>query len=206
MEGYNLSPSLLSADFASLEKAIAFIEEKKAFSVHIDVMDGSYVPEISYGEPIIRSIRRLTRLPFDVHLMVERPEEKVKSFIAAGADWLTFHPETCRHPHRLISAIQNGGAKAGIAILPGTRVEEFEELYKTVDLVLVMSVNPGFGGQKIIHSCVEKIAKLKRLREEMGLDFKISVDGGVNSKTIEGVKEADIIVSGSAFFSGELFS
>lgn len=206
MDGLNLSPSLLSADFASLERAIALIEEKKAFSVHIDVMDGSFVPEISYGEPIIRSIRRLTKLPFDVHLMVERPEEKIESFIASGANWLTFHPETCKHPHRLISAIQNGGAKAGIAILPGTRVEEFEELYKAVDLVLVMSVNPGFGGQKIIPSCVEKISKLKRLREKMALNFKISVDGGVNSKTIDSVKEADIIVSGSAFFSGELFS
>ena len=174
--------------------------------VHVDVMDGQFVPQISYGQPVIQSVRRLTKIPFDVHLMVEKPELMVDSFAAAGADWITFHYEATVHIHRLVQQIHSLGKKAGISIVPSTPVHVLDEILSEVDLVLVMTVNPGFGGQFLIPSCVNKISQLADIRREKGYDFLISVDGGVNDKTVKSVVEAgaDIVVSGSAFFNGSL--
>lgn len=201
-----LAPSLLSADFCSLENAINQIEENGGSVIHIDVMDGQFVPEITYGQPVVRSIRKLTKLPFDVHLMVEEPEKQIESFVQAGADWITFHYEATNHAHRLIQMIHEKGKLAGVSICPGTPINILSEILKCADIILVMTVNPGWGGQKIIQSCVEKIAELKKIREEKGYDYLISVDGGVNSQTLESVKSAgaDVIVSGSAFFNNTL--
>ena len=191
-----LSPSLLSADFANLASALALAEEKAGL-VHIDVMDGHFVPQISYGQPVIQSIR---------HLMVEKPELMVESFAKAGADWITFHYEASVHIHRLVQQIHALGKKAGISIVPSTPVHVLDEILSDVDLVLVMTVNPGFGGQALIPSCVNKISQLADIRKEKGYDFLISVDGGVNDKTLDSVVKAgaDIVVSGSAFFNGSL--
>lgn len=201
-----LAPSLLSADFCSLENAITQIEKNGGSVIHIDVMDGQFVPEITYGQPVIRSIRKLTKLPFDVHLMVEKPENQIESFINAGADWITFHYEATPHAHRLIQMIHEKGKLAGISICPGTPISALSEIIKCADIILIMTVNPGWGGQKIIPACVEKIAELKKIRHNEGCDYLISVDGGVNSQTLESVKAAgaDIIVSGSAFFNNTL--
>ena len=206
MSTIRLSPSLLSADFAHLEAALALIEQKHSASVHIDVMDGSFVPEISYGQPVIASLRKHTKLPFDVHLMVEHPEQQVDSFAAAGADWITFHIEGTVHVHRLIEHIKSLGKKAGIAFVPSTPVSALSEILPLVDLVLVMTVNPGFGGQKLIPLCLEKIKELVRLREKQGYAYVVSVDGGVNGSNVRTVAETgvDVIVSGSAFFDGTL--
>ena len=201
-----LAPSLLSADFSNLGSEIKKIEDNQGGAVHIDVMDGSFVPEITYGEPVIRSIRKLTKLPFDVHLMVDKPELHVKAFADAGADWITFHYEATNHAHRIIQMIHEMEKKAGIAVCPGTSISVLSEILPCADIILVMTVNPGWGGQKIIPSCVEKVAQLKRYREEHGLNFKISVDGGVNNETLQSVIDAgtDIVVSGSCFFNGSL--
>ena len=201
-----LAPSLLSADFSKLDDAIKMIENKNGGAVHIDVMDGQFVPEITYGQPVIRSIRKLTSLPFDVHLMVENPELQIESFAKSGADWITFHLEAGVHAHRIVQHIHELGKKAGVSIVPSTPISALEELLEYVDIILVMTVNPGYGGQTLIPSCVRKIQELKRIREEKGYNFIISVDGGVNSETLKTVAEAgaDIIVSGSAFFNGSL--
>lgn len=201
-----LAPSLLSADLADLKGALKTIESNGGKVVHIDVMDGRFVPQISYGQPVVQSLRPYSALPFDVHLMVEHPEQQVESFAAAGADWITFHHEACVHSHRLVQRIHDLGKKAGISIVPSTPVSALEEILEYVDLVLVMTVNPGFGGQKLIPSCVKKISELVRIREEKGLGFLVSVDGGVNAETLSSVMDAgaDVIVSGSAFFTGKL--
>ena len=203
-----LAPSLLSANFLNLEEGIRTIEACKSGAVHIDVMDGLFVPQISYGQPVISSIRKCTSLPFDVHLMVENPERQAESFAEAGADWITFHIEACVHAHRLVEKIKSLGKKAGISIVPSTPVYALQELLPFVDVVLVMTVNPGFGGQKLIPACIEKIRVLKEMRDKKNLSYKISVDGGVNENTLESVIEAgsDIIVSGSAFFQGKIKS
>ena len=201
-----LDPSLLSADFSDLRSEMKKIETNAGSAVHIDVMDGNFVPEITYGEPVIRSVRKLTKLPFDVHLMVEKPENHIKSFADAGADWITFHYEATSHAHRVIQMIHELGKKAGVAICPGTPVSALSELLNSADIILVMTVNPGWGGQKIIPSCVEKVAALKKIREENGYGYLISVDGGVNNDTLSSVLDAgtDIVVSGSCFFNGTL--
>ena len=201
-----LAPSLLSANFADLGSEIKKIENNNGGAVHIDVMDGSFVPEITYGEPVIRSIRKLTKLPFDVHLMIEKPELHVESFAKTGADWITFHWEATNHAHRVIQMIHEMGKKAGVAICPGTPVSLLSEILPSADIILVMTVNPGWGGQKIIPSCVEKVAQLKKYREEHGLNYKISVDGGINNETLDSVIDAgtDVVVSGSCFFNGSL--
>ena len=206
MEFKILAPSLLSADFSNLTEAFEKIENYGGKAVHIDVMDGQFVPEITYGQPVVRSVRKLSKLPFDVHLMVENPELQIESFAKAGADWITFHLEAAVHSHRIIQHIHELGKKAGISIVPSTPVAALKELLEYVDIVLVMTVNPGYGGQVLIPSCVEKVKELKRIREEKGYNFKISVDGGVNSDTLKTVLDAgtDIVVSGSAFFNGSL--
>jgi len=206
MKNQILAPSLLSADFADLGNEIKKIENNQGGAVHIDVMDGSFVPEITYGEPVIRSIRKLTKLPFDVHLMVDKPELHVDSFALAGADWITFHFEATSHAHRVIQMIHEKGKKAGVSLCPGTSVAALSEILPCADIILVMTVNPGWGGQKLIPSCVEKVAELRKYREEHGLNYKISVDGGVNNETLGSVIDAgaDIVVSGSCFFNGSL--
>ena len=206
MKNQILAPSLLSADFADLGGEIKKIENNNGGAVHIDVMDGSFVPEITYAEPVIRSIRKLTKLPFDVHLMVDKPELHVASFAEAGADWITFHFEATNHAHRIIQMIHEKGKKAGVAVCPGTSLSILSEILPCADIILVMTVNPGWGGQKIIPSCVEKVAELKKYREEHGLNYRISVDGGINNDTLKSVIDAgtDIVVSGSCFFNGSL--
>ncbi|MBR1404769.1 MAG: ribulose-phosphate 3-epimerase [Treponema sp.] len=201
-----LSPSLLSADFSDLTSALKKIESDGGSSVHIDVMDGQFVPQITYGQPVVRSLRPCTRLPFDVHLMVEKPELMVDSFAAAGADWITFHYEATTHVDRLIQHVHELEKKCGISIVPSTPVSVLSEILPLVDFVLVMTVNPGFGGQTLIPYCLDKVAQLAKIRAERNLDFLISVDGGVNEKNLASVLSAgtDIVVSGSSFFNGKL--
>lgn len=206
MNNYILAPSLLSADFSNLGNAIKMIEEKKGGFVHIDVMDGSFVPQISYGQPVVKSIRPLTSLTFDVHLMIDHPEKHIKSFVESGADYITFHCENTEDIDAVIDSIHSYGKKAGLAIKPKTPVNAIEKYFDKLDLVLVMTVEPGFGGQKIIPECVNKVNELVDLRKKHDFKYLISVDGGVNENTIQSVIDAgsDVIVSGSAFFSGRL--
>lgn len=206
MNNYILAPSLLSADFSDLKSAVKMIEAKNSQFIHIDVMDGSFVPEISYGQPVVRSLRPLTELIFDVHLMVDNPERQIESFAQAGADYITFHLESSSDCASVIDKIHALNKKAGISIKPKTSVDKIENYLSKVDLVLVMTVEPGYGGQKIIPECVEKVSELVELRRKHNLNFKISVDGGVNENTIQSVIDAgaDVIVSGSAFFAGRL--
>jgi len=201
-----LAPSILSADFTDLGASVELIEQKGGDWIHIDVMDGHFVPNLSFGSLVVRAIRSRSRLPFDVHLMVTNPEDLIPEFVSAGADYITFHIEAAIHAHRLISLIHDAGIKAGISIVPSTPVAALKELLPIVDLVLVMSVNPGFGGQVMIPSCLEKVRELKKLQQDSGFSYIVSVDGGVNARTLDAVVDAgaDVIVSGSAFFSGEL--
>lgn len=201
-----LSPSILSSDLADIKSALRFAKTGGAGAVHIDVMDGQFVPEITYGQAVLRSMRPCSSLPFDVHLMTERPEAQAASFAQAGADWITFHLEATYHTDRLIHHIQSLGKKAGVAIVPSTPISALEEVLSIADIILIMTVNPGFGGQKIILSCLDKVSRLKKIRQERALQFLISIDGGVNEKNIDMATAAgtDIIVSGSAFFEGRL--
>lgn len=201
-----LAPSLLSADFSRLDEAVSLIERRGGSFVHIDVMDGTFVPAITFGQPVVRSLRPLTKLPFDVHLMVEHPDTQIESFVAAGADMITFHWEAAVHHHAIIDRIHSLGKKAGVSIVPSTPVSVLEEILPIVDLVLVMTVNPGAGGQTFIPSCARKVSELCRLRTELGGTYLVSVDGGINSETASLVRRqgADIIVSGSSFFNGSL--
>ena len=201
-----VSPSLLSANFANLQSDLDMINRSEAEWLHIDIMDGVFVPNLSFGPPVLEYVAKGCTKQLDVHLMVEHPESQVDSFIQAGADWITFHHEACVHSHRLIQYIQSKGKKAGIAIVPSTPISAISEILEYADIILVMTVNPGWGGQVLIPSCVKKIAELNKLREERGYKYLISVDGGINPTTISSVIDAgvDVIVSGSAFFSGEL--
>ncbi len=201
-----LSPSLLSADFGNLADGLRLIEEKGSSFVHVDVMDGNFVPQVSYGQPVISSIRKYSKLPFDVHLMIEKPENSIMSYIDAGADWVTFHIESTNHADRCVQMIHEAGKKAGVAICPATPVSAIEELLPFVDLVLVMTVNPGWGGQKLIPYTIEKVKELADIQKEMDFKYLISVDGGVNQETLGNVLDAgtDIVVSGSSFFRGNL--
>lgn len=205
-KGWLLAPSLLSADFYSLKDSLSFIEKKGGDVIHIDVMDGTFVPQISFGQPVVASLRSHSTLPFDVHLMVEHPETQIESFAKAGADWITFHWEAAVHHHRIITAIHDLGLKAGISLVPSTPVSAIEEILPFVDLILVMTVNPGFGGQIFIENAAEKIKQLKDKKLEGGYSYLVSADGGINSETARVVldKGADIIVSGSSFFKGSL--
>ncbi|MBE6350542.1 MAG: ribulose-phosphate 3-epimerase [Spirochaetaceae bacterium] len=206
MKDFLLAPSLLSADLTQLKNAVDLIETQGGSWVHIDVMDGAFVPNISYGQPVVESLRKVTKLPFDVHLMINNPENHIETFAQAGADYITFHYENVIHHHRLIQQIKEQGKKAGISIVPSTPVDALKEILPFVDLVLVMTVNPGFGGQTLIPECLNKIEQLVTLRTEKSYSYQISVDGGINSKTLPMAVAAgaDVVVSGSSFFSGQL--
>lgn len=201
-----LAPSILSADFTDLKSSISYIEDNKGDWIHIDVMDGHFVPNLTFGPPVIAALRKCTKLPFDVHLMVSNPGDMIQPFVDAGCEWITFHYEAAIHAHKYISQIHEAGCKAGISIVPSTPISALSEILPYVDLVLIMSVNPGFGGQKMIPRCIDKVAELKKIRMERGFSYIVSIDGGVNSKTIVPVLDAgaDVVVTGSAFFSGEI--
>jgi ribulose-phosphate 3-epimerase len=203
---YKIAPSILSANFVRLEEEIKKIEDVNGVQyLHIDVMDGSFVPNITIGSPVVKSIKKVTKLPLDVHLMIDNPEKHIDSFIDAGADNLTIHLEATRHPERLLSYIRSKGISAGISINPATGIEAVKYLYGSFDLILVMTVNPGFGGQKLISSTLDKVKSLKNEKEKNGLDFVIEVDGGVSKDNISKYVSAgaELIVAGNAVFGSK---
>lgn len=197
-----IAPSILSADFSRLGEHIKELEECGADMIHIDVMDGMFVPNISFGIPIIKSIRKLTKLTFDVHLMIEDPSRYVEDFVNAGADIITVHYEADRHIDRTINYIKSFGVKAAVALNPATPVESIKYLISNVDMVLIMSVNPGFGGQKYIEYCTDKIKEVRALADKFNKNLMIQVDGGIDETNISKVVSsgADVIVAGSAIF------
>ncbi|MCI5517059.1 ribulose-phosphate 3-epimerase [Roseburia sp. MUC/MUC-530-WT-4D] len=201
-----LSPSILSADFANLGDQIRQLDEAGAQYVHIDVMDGSFVPNISFAFPVIKSIRGLTDRMFDVHLMIDEPIRFIDQFADAGADIITVHAEACKHLDRTIEAIKERGILAGVALNPATPLSAIEYVLPKVDMVLIMTVNPGFGGQKLIPYTIDKVADLKKMIEKTGTKADIEVDGGINLENCTKLMDAgaNIIVAGNAVFSGEI--
>jgi len=199
-----IAPSILSADFAQLGVDIAAIERGGAGVVHCDVMDGHFVPNITIGLPVVKSLRRITRLPLDTHLMISEPGQYAEQFVEAGADMVSVHVEIDQHLNRTLAAIRNKGAKAGIAINPATPLSSLEESLAFADYVLLMTVNPGFGGQKFIPTMLDKVRRLRRMIEERGLQTRIEVDGGIDRTNIADITAAgaEIIVAGTAVFGG----
>ena len=200
-----LAPSLLSADFSNLREEIEKIEKAGAQYLHLDIMDGNFVPNITFGAPVIKSIRPYSKMFFDVHLMINGPEKYLADFAKAGADLLNVHAETCTDLPGTIQMIKDLGLKAGVTLKPATGLEVIESVLSDVDMVLVMTVNPGFSGQKLIPEALEKMGRLAELRKERNLDFEIEIDGGVSLNNLKEVLRhgADVIVAGSAVFGAE---
>lgn len=200
-----IAPSILAADFSQLDKACEIINNSEADYFHIDVMDGHFVPNISFGMPVMASIKPLAKKPFDVHLMIEKPERYISEFKAAGADILTVHLEASTHLHRSLQAIKKEGMKAGVAINPHTSVDLLRDVIKDIDLVCVMSVNPGFGGQSFIENTYDKVRRLKAIIEENNSHALIEIDGGVTSANAKQLLEAgaDVLVAGSFVFKSD---
>lgn len=198
-----IAPSILSADFAHLAEEVARVEAGGADLLHIDVMDGHFVPNLTVGPPIVEALRKVTKLPLDVHLMMTNPDSFIPEFAEAGADYLTVHVETCPHLHRTVQSIKERGVKAGVTLNPSTSLSSVEEIIPDADLLLVMSVNPGFGGQHFIASVLEKISRARLLIDRTGSRAALEVDGGVKVENAARIIQAgaDILVSGSAIFS-----
>lgn len=202
MSNNKIAPSILAADYANFASELKRIEETSAEYVHIDIMDGQFVPNISFGADVVASMRKHSKLVFDCHLMVVNPERYVDAFAQAGADIMTIHAESTLHIHGALQKIKAAGMKAGVVINPGTPVSAIESVLSLVDQVLIMTVNPGFGGQAFIPEMLEKVAKVAQLRDEKGYDFDIEVDGGVDNKTIKACYDAgaNVFVAGSYLF------
>ncbi|MGA9673432.1 MAG: ribulose-phosphate 3-epimerase [Terracidiphilus sp.] len=197
-----LLPSILSADFAHLADEVAAAERGGGTVIHVDVMDGHFVPNITLGPPVVKSLRKATSLPLDCHLMIENPDEFIPAFADAGANWISVHYESCRHLHRSLQHITDHGMKPGVVLNPATRVDLIIDILPMLHHVLIMSVNPGFGGQQFIPFSLDKIRRLVELRSELGLAFRIEVDGGVAHDTVAQVVQAgaELLVAGSAVF------
>jgi ribulose-phosphate 3-epimerase len=198
-----IAPSILSADFSRLGQEIADVEQGGADYIHIDVMDGHFVPNITIGPLIVDAVKPVTTLPLDVHLMIENPDAYIRQFADAGASIITVHQEACTHLHRTIQLIKSTGAKAGVVLNPATPADLIKDILHTVDMVLVMSVNPGFGGQSFIQHTIHKIEQLQTMRSRQNLFFEIEVDGGINAETAKLCTDAgaDVLVAGSAIFN-----
>jgi len=197
-----LAASILSADFAHLAEQARAAEEGGAALLHVDVMDGHFVPNITIGPPVVKSLRKTTRLPLDCHLMIVNPDQYIPAFVEAGADWISVHQEACVHLNRTLELIRSHGARVGVVVNPATPVETLSEVLDIVDYILVMSVNPGFGGQKFISGSVQKIFKLAAMRAQRNLGYRIEVDGGIALDTVGAVVRAgaEILVAGNAVF------
>jgi ribulose-phosphate 3-epimerase len=197
-----LAPSILSADFAHLAEQVERATAGGGSVIHVDVMDGHFVPNLTIGPPVVKSLRKATRLPLDCHLMIEYPDLYIGDFAEAGADWISVHQEACRHLNRTLNLIKSQDCRAGVVINPATPVETLSEVLDLVDYVLVMSVNPGFGGQKFIPGVVHKIRRLAEIRGERGYSYRIEVDGGIAMETVASVVRAgaEILVAGNAVF------
>ena len=200
-----LAPSILSADFSKLAADVAKVEQGGADYIHVDVMDGHFVPNISFGAAVMKSLEGKTQLPFDVHLMIEDPDDYLEDFLTPKTEYITVHQEACTHLNRTVQHIKSLGVKAGVSINPATSLATLDYILEDVDMVLIMSVNPGFGGQKFIPSALEKIRELAEIRHAEDLDFMIEIDGGVNLDNVQEIASAgtDIIVAGSAVFHAE---
>ena len=206
MENIKIAPSVLSADFSAMGAAAEKLEKCGADWVHCDVMDGSFVPKITFGADMVAAIGRHTSLPLDVHLMIEEPGRYIEDFVGAGADLITVHAESCKHLDRTIDSIKERGILAGVALNPATPLQTVEYVLEKVDMVLIMTVNPGFGGQKFIPYTLQKVRDLKKMIDARGLKTDIEVDGGVNLSNVEEIMSAgaNIIVAGSAVFNGDV--
>lgn len=200
-----IAPSILAADFANLKDEIEKIEKGGADYIHLDIMDGIFVPNITFGPPVIKMLRKTTKLPFDVHLMIDRPERYIKDFVDSGADLITVHEESTIHLHRTIEEIKSHGVKAGVSLNPSTSLDSIEYILDDLDLILIMTVNPGFGGQSFIKSMEAKIKRLRKIIDERNLDIILQVDGGVKLDNAKDIVRygADLLVVGSDIFGHE---